>query len=33
MSLHRLAKMCKEMYHEKRSMGPWTAEEIKNLEE
>jgi hypothetical protein len=32
-SLHRLAKICKEMYHEKRNYGPWTEAEIKHLEE
>jgi uncharacterized protein (DUF2461 family) len=31
-SLHMLAKQCKEMYHIKRNNSPWTQEEIDKLD-
>ncbi|RCH78469.1 hypothetical protein CU098_003239, partial [Rhizopus stolonifer] len=33
MSLHILAKICKETYHEKRNIQPWTPEEAEKLKE
>ncbi|KAI8369966.1 hypothetical protein BD560DRAFT_397207 [Blakeslea trispora] len=32
-SLHMLAKVCKETYHEKRNNAPWTPEEMDKLQE